>query len=149
MDPLIGLAARVVGFLAPLALKGAEEFAQKVGADLADKVIAMLGRLRKRWAGDREAEQTLDRFEYDPRAHRSDLEAMLADRMRADPKLLHEIEAGVRDIGPTVEIVLRGDEVRVQTGPQIGEITGSSDVLIDQFLHKGDEQRGPRIDRIG
>jgi hypothetical protein len=148
VDVLLEIAVRVVGFLTPLALKGAEGFTQKVGADLADKTIALLERLRTRWVGDAEATKALERFERDPQTYLKDLRRTLIDRMQADPELLEDMRSGVEGIGPKVVIAMHGNDVRVQTGPDIREIA-SGDVMIEQSVDLADEQVGPKIDRIG
>jgi hypothetical protein len=78
MDPaILNLAASIMTVLMPYATMGAQEFVKSVGKDAYEKAKSLLGTLKARWARDREATETLARFEEKPERYRPVLEDIL------------------------------------------------------------------------
>src|SRR2546422_580207 len=123
MDPITTfLASRAVGLLMPLAEKGASAFANSVGVATVDKVSDLLASLRRRWMGDSQATATLDQFERNPEQQSTALQQLLADRMELDRQLAADIETRINQIGPTLDIRVEGDEIKVVNGPTVADI---------------------------
>jgi hypothetical protein len=93
------LAAAVVGqFLVPFLSKGADALADSLTATLGDAASSQVGKTAaKLWARVRSAfsaqeQPTLDQFEERPQVAAPLVEAMLTDKLAADPGLVKELE---------------------------------------------------------
>jgi hypothetical protein len=87
------LAVSAIAALAPYLGKAAEGFAEKFGEKLADKVSSLYRSIRKAFAGDSYAEQTLTRVEANPTAEAGQamLKQILIEKMEASPSFKDEI----------------------------------------------------------
>ena len=149
MDPITTfLASRVVGFLVPLAEKGTEAFAKSVGVATVDKVSELLASLRRRLAGDSKAAATLDQFESNPEQQSAALQQLLAERMERDPQLAAEIEQHINRIGPQLEILVEGDEIKVVKGPTVGDIRAGT-VTSTTRVKKADKVDAGKFGNVG
>lgn len=150
MDPITAAAARVVGFLGPVALGKGVELAKKVGEDAVDKIADWLDGLRKRWADDPGAKEAVEEFVASPddKEKEEALRDVLAQRMKDDPALENAAEKLASDVGPYVVVTMEAGEVRVQNGPKFGDVLRGT-VEVHQSMDEGDTQTGPTFGDIG
>ena len=149
MDPITtGLAASVTSTLVPYAAKGAEEFAKSAGKDAYEKAKSLLGILKARWAGDKEATETLTRFEEKPERYQPVFEDILMEKLVQDEELAEELANQLNRMGPELEVIQQIGEGRGVTGLEAEEFSGGR-VRVGQNIERSDNVTGARIRRIG
>jgi hypothetical protein len=148
MDPVTGLAAAVVGVLAPFVARGAEKFAESAGAAAFETVQALLAFLRRRWSNDAEAADALARFQERPERYGPVLQDILSEQLRDDEGLRKQLSALLDSMGPTLTVVLEMQKAETATGLKAGQLaSGTANVLMR--IGKGRDVKGAEIDRIG
>jgi hypothetical protein len=80
------IAAGALAVLGPYLVEGGKSFAKKAGEALADKAESLYQNIKNKFAGDKDAEQTLAQVEAKPesKARQSSLEELLIEKMQAD-----------------------------------------------------------------
>ena len=150
MDPLT-IAAGLVALFIPMLTKAGEEFGGKVGTAVYEKTGQLLARLKRRWAGDTFAEQTIARFEADPHRYGDYLQDLLVERIEDDRELREELARSlgeIQEIGPELKVVQRARDVVRLTGLRAREISGGT-VNVTQEVAKGEDVTGVEIGMIG
>lgn len=149
MDPATaGLATSVMTVLLTYAAFGAEEFARSVGRDTYEKAKGLVGILKARWAGDKEATENLARFEEKPERYRPVLEDILREKLVQDEQLAAELASLLDQMGPELEIIQQMEEGRGVAGLEAGEMSRGR-ASVRQDIQRGDDVTGARIDRMG
>src|SRR5437764_1171906 len=106
MDPtIVDLATKVVAVLLPFVSKGVEEFASKVGDSAYEKAKTLLTTLKQKWSGDKEATESLIRFEEKPERYKTVLEDILQEKLAEDYDLASQVARLLQEMGPTLEII--------------------------------------------
>lgn len=149
MDPLtIGLASGVMNVLMSCVKKGTEEFINAAGKDAYEKSKAVLGTLKRRWSGDKEAMETLEDFEEKPDRYKSAIEDILIEKLAQDKGLAEELQKMLNNMGPDLEIIQRMGIAENVIGLEADEaIKGKAKVT--QEIERGKDVTGTRIKRIG
>src|SRR6266702_483262 len=111
MDPaIVDLATKVVAVLLPFVSKGAEEFASKIGDAAYEKAKNLLATLKQRWSGDKEATESLMRFEEKPERYKPVLEDILVEKLTEDHDLAAQVARLLQEMGPTLEVIQQMEE---------------------------------------
>ena len=149
MDPVIGnLAASVITVLTPYVAMGAGEFAKEAGKSGYEKAKALLSTLKARWVGDKEAAETLARFEEKPGRYQPALEDLLKEKLAQDQGLAAELATLLDEMGPSLEVIQQMEEGRKVTGLEADEMSGGR-ARVRQDIGRGEDVTGARIHRIG
>ena len=149
MDPVtVTLAANVMTVLMPYAAMGAQEFAKSAGKEAYEKAKTLLGTLKAKWAGDKEAADTLARFEEKPERYQPVLEGILEEKIAQDEQLAAELATLLEEMGPSLEVVQRMEEGRRITGLEAQQMSGGR-ARVRQDIGRGEDITGARIGRIG
>jgi len=149
VDPTTaGLTASVMTVLMPYAAKGAEEFAKSVGKDAYEKIKSLLGILKIRWAGDKEARDILAHFEEKPQRYQIALEDILMEKLAQDKELAKDLVNQLNSMGPELEIIQKMEEGRRVTGLEAEEMNRGR-VSVYQDIERGEDISGGRFGRIG
>jgi predicted component of type VI protein secretion system len=149
MDPVTAtLAANVMTVLMPYAAMGAQEFVKSAGKEAYEKAKSLLGTLKARWAGDKEAADTLARFEEKPERYQPVLEDVLEEKIAQDRKLAAELAALLEEMGPDLEVIQQMEEGRRVTGLEAEQMSGGR-ARVRQDIGRGEDVTGARIGRIG
>jgi hypothetical protein len=149
MDPaMIDLATKVMAVLLPFVSKSAEEFATQVGDSAYDKAKALLSTIKQKWSRDKEAIETLARFEEKPERYKTVVEDILHEKLVEDHDLATQIARLLQDMGPTLEVIQRMEEGKNITGLKATEmIRGRARVAQD--ITKAEGVIGAEFDTIG
>ena len=134
--------------LMPYAAKGAEEFAKSAGADAYQKVTRLLGILKIRWSGDKEATDTLAHFEEKPERYQAALKDILEEKLAQDKELAEELRNQLNGMGPELNIIQQMEEGWKVTGLEAEEMTEGR-AKVRQDIQRGEDIMGARIRRIG
>ena len=150
MDPaaIATLTGSVLAVITPYVSKGAEEFAKLAGAAAFEKTKALFAAIKHRLSPDKEAADTLGRFEEKPQRYEPVLRDILAERLAKDPEFAAELERYVKEIGPVMEIVQRQKEAEGIVGFQGSEVSGGS-VRVVQEMDKAKNVIGAKVDKFG
>lgn len=149
MDPaIVDLATKVVAILLPFVSKGAEEFASKVGDAAYEKAKSLLGTLKQKWAGDKEATESLVRFEQKPERYKTVLEDILQEKLAEDHDLATRVARLLQEMGPTLEIVQQMEEGKDIIGLKAKEMR-SGRARISQDINKAEGVTGAEFDTLG
>ena len=124
MEP-IELASIVMTALLPYLAKGGEEATKSVGKAGAEKGMAFLSSLRKRWATDSEAAGALMKLEQDPDSYRTVLENMLVEKIHLDPELHDELLGVLNPTTAALSIVQEGISAEGVIGVKSDQIHAS------------------------
>jgi hypothetical protein len=145
------LASTAVAALIPYIKKGAEEFAGELGKAAAEKVKGLLGALKRRLSGDKEAAPVLENFEQKPDRYNSALTDILKEKLDQDQGFVQELERTLREIkeaSPVLNVYLKMAEGKRVTGAEIDEIL-KGNVKVDMDIQKGEDVTGAKVKRIG
>lgn len=149
MDPAIaGVVSSVMAVLMPYVTKGAEAFAHLAGQAAFEKVKGLYESLKARWAGDREASDTLANFEQKPSRYRSALEDILKEKLGQDSALLAELANRLKEMGPVLNVVQKLQGAEGVVGAQVDELAGGR-VNVAQDIEGGKNIVGAKIGKIG
>jgi hypothetical protein len=149
MDPVtIGLASTTMGILMPYVKKGAEQFISSAGKEAYEKSKAILGILRKRWLEDKEATETLERFEQKPDRYKSALEDILNEKLAQDKGLAEELQKRLIDMDPDLEIIQKMNTAENVIGLEADEVVRGR-AKVTQEIEQVKNVTGARIKRIG
>src|SRR5919202_4680203 len=107
VDPvtITTLAASVMTVLTPYAATGGHAFAKSAGMAAYQKATELYGTLKARWAGDKEATETLARFEEKPERYKPVLEDILKEKLAQDSELATKLATLLDEMGPSLEII--------------------------------------------
>lgn len=133
MDPaILDLTTKVMTILLPFVSQGAEEFASKVGDAAFEKAKSILTTLHAKWSGDKEALNSLTRFEEKPARYQVVLEDILQEKLAQDQDLSATLSHLLQEMGPTLEVIQQMEESRGVTGVRARQIqAGTVKVLQD------------------
>jgi hypothetical protein len=134
--------------LMPYASMGAQEFVKSAGKSAYEKAQSLLGTLRARWSGDKEATETLARFEEKPERYRPVLEDILKEKIARDEELAARLATLLEEMGPNLEVVQRMEEGRRITGLEADQMSAGR-ARVTQDIDRGEDVTGARIRRIG
>src|SRR6266566_7848506 len=149
MDPaILDLATKAVAVLLPFVTKGAEEFASKVGDAAYEKAKTLLSTLKQRWSGDKEANDSLIRFEQKPERYRLVLEDILQEKLAEDHDLAVQVARLLQEIGPTLEIIQQMEEGKDIIGLKAREMRNGR-VRVAQDIIKTERVVGAEFDTLG
>jgi hypothetical protein len=150
VDPvtITTLAASVMSVLMPYAATGVNEFAKSAGRSAYQKATELFGTLKTRWAGDKEATETLARFEEKPERYQPVLEDILKEKLTQDKELAAELATLLNEMGPSLEVIQKMEVGRKVTGLEAEEMSGGR-ASVRQDIEKGEDVTGARIGRIG
>jgi hypothetical protein len=149
MDPVTAnLATSVMTVLIPYAAKGAEEFAKSVGKDAYEKAKSLLSILKTRWAGDKEAMDTLTRFKEKPERYQTVLEDILVEKVAQDKELAKELFNQLNNMGPELEIIQKMKEARRVRGLEVEEMNKGR-ARVYQDIERSEDLGGGKFGRIG
>ena len=149
MDPItISLASGVMNVLMPYVKKGAEEFILAAGKDAYEKSKEILGTLKRRWSGDKEAIETLEHFEEKPDRYKSAIEDILSEKLAQDKGFAEVLQKMLSDLGPDLEIIQKRGTAENVTGLEADEVTKGK-AKVTQEIERAKDVTGARIKRIG
>jgi hypothetical protein len=149
MDPtIVDLATKSMAVLLPLVSKGAEEFASKVGDVAYEKAKTLLATLKQKWSGDKEATESLVRFEEKPERYKTVLGDILQEKLAEDRDLASQVARLLQEMGPTLEIIQQMEEGKDIIGLKAGEMR-SGRARISQNITKAEGVTGAEIDTLG
>jgi hypothetical protein len=149
VEPAIAnLAVGVMTVLMPYVATGAQEFAKSAGKSAYEKAKCLLATLKARWAADKEATETLARFEEKPQRYQPVLEDILQEKLSQDEELAAELATLLNEMGPTLEVIQQMEEGRRVTGLETDQMSGGR-ARVRQDIQKGEDVTGARISRIG
>jgi hypothetical protein len=149
MEPAtVDLATKVMAVLLPFVSKGAEEFASKVGDATYEKAKALLSTLKQKWSGDKEATESLARFEGRPERYKTVLEDILQEKLADDQDLVSYVARLLQEIGPSLEIIQQMEKGKDIVGLKAKEMrTGRARVTQDIIKAAG--VTGAEFDTLG
>lgn len=149
MDPVIAtLAGSVIAVLTPYVKQSAEEFARFAGQAAYEKTKSLLESLKARWADDKEASETLERFQEKPERYQPVLNDILEEKLSKDQALASDIGRQLKEMGPVLEIIQKIKEGENITGLEAGQVSGGK-ARVSQEIEKGKGVTGAKIDRLG
>ena len=145
---IIDLSTKVMAVLLPFITKGAEEFATKVGDAAYEKAKALLSTLKQRWLGDKEATESLVRFEEKPERYKMVLEDILQEKLAEDHDLAAQVARLLQEMGPTLEIIQQMEEGKDILGLKAKELRKGR-YRVTQDIAKGEGITGVELDTGG
>ncbi len=149
MDPaIIDLTTKVVAVLLPFVSKGAEEFASKVGDAAYEKAKTLLSTLKQRWSGDKEATESLSRFEQMPERYRVVLEDILQEKLAEDHDFATQVARLLQEMEPSLEIIQHMEEGKDIIGLKAKEMR-SGRARVAQDIIKTERVVGAEFDTLG
>jgi len=149
MDPAtLALAMNVMNVLLPYVSKGAEEFASKVGEAAYEKTKALLSTLKEKWKGDKEASETLTRFEEKPERYQTVLTDILQEKLSQDKELASQVSRLLQEMGPALQVLQKMEEGKGVTGLKAKEVHHGT-ANVSQEIKKGENVTGAELDTIG
>lgn len=149
MEPITILATGVMAILMSLVKKGADRFASEVAQEAFEKAKSLFDKLKERWSGDREATESLIRFEENPERYRQVVEDILKEKLSEDKSLADELATFLEKMKrPELEVVLKMEEAKRATGLEAKEIIeGLVKVVVE--IKRGEEIVGTKLGTIG
>ena len=150
MDPatIATLTGSVLSVITPYVVKGADEFAKLVGETAFEKAKGLFAALKHKLSGDREAADTLARFEEKPQRYQPVLQDILAEKLAQDPEFAAEMERHIKGMGPVLEVVQRMKEAEGVVGIQASHMA-SGTARVTQEIDVAKQVTGMKIDSIG
>lgn len=133
MDP-VTIAAAAVAILAPYVKQGGEALLRTAGEAGLEKARELLAGLKRRWSGDQQASQTLERFEKNPEGYQAPLQDLLEERIAVDSELASTLNEQVKEIAPRLNVKIDVDEAGNITGVDAGEIRRA---MVDVVIRAG------------
>jgi hypothetical protein len=126
MDP-VTIASAALAILGPYLAKAGGKFAEKAGETLAEQAEDLYQLIKRRFASDAYAEQTLTRAEQQPESEGrlAAVQEVLADKMNEDPDFAEAVRRIVDQVNSKHNIpsVTASGERSVATG---GDISGGT-----------------------
>jgi hypothetical protein len=111
------LAATAIAILSPYLAAGAKKAAEVAGAAVAEQAGKLLSKTRGWFAGDAEAERTLQSYESRPDRYASAVQDILLDKLKINPSMAGELQQIVDAMGGRVEVI---QKIRILAGQAIG-----------------------------
>lgn len=149
MDPVIvDLTTKVMAVLLPFVSKGAEEFASKIGDAAYEKAKNLFATLKQRWSGNKEATESLIRFEEKPERYKTVLEDILVEKLTEDHDLAAQVARLLQEMGPTLEVIQQMEEGKNITGIKATEMRRGR-ARVTQDITKAEGVTGAEFDTIG
>jgi hypothetical protein len=145
---VMNIATGVMSVLMPYVTRGAKEFAAAAGEVAYQKAKGLLETLKKRWAGDQEAADAIERFEQKPERYEPVLKDLLTEKLAADKSLAEEIQNRLKDLAPEVAVIQRLKDVDTATGLEVSEMSGGK-ASVTQDVERGRNIVGSRIKTLG
>jgi len=154
IDPITAtLAANAVAVVTPLVMKGAEKIAEELGGYAADKIKGVLNSLKSRFSKNKEAEESLQRFEEKlDRSSTAVVKDYLQEELANDKQFAAELQKLLQDVKkskPDIEVYIKNVSGKIVTGFDLGVVEGGKFKADIQDVHGADEVVGFKADRIG
>lgn len=135
MDPA-ALASAVVSVLGPYVTKGVEEFTKAAGEAAFQKAKQLFATLKTRWVGDAAAADQLARFEKKPEVYAPTLKDILEENIQQDSQLAGQLEQTVKQMGPSLQIILKMAQAEDVTALKAKEFTtGKANIQMNVNLN--------------
>ncbi|WNG45300.1 hypothetical protein F0U60_15180 [Archangium minus] len=147
MDPS-SLATSIIGILMPYVSKTASDFISTAGEVAYSKAKSIFAKLKDRWTGDQEASRALEGFQHKPDRYQLVLQDVLGEKLSQDGSLAGELRQMVEELGPSLQILMKAEELEDGTGLESRELR-SGRIGIEQDVRRGTKLIGAKIDRIG
>lgn len=150
MDPaaIATLTGSVLSVITPYVIKGADEFAKLVGEAAFEKAKALFAALKHKLSPDKEATETLARFEEKPQRYQPVLQDILSEKLAQDPEFAAELDRHIKGMGPVLEVVQRMKEAEGVVGIQANRMAGGT-ARVTQEIDTAKQVTGMKIDSIG
>lgn len=150
MDPaaITTLVGSVLAVITPYVAKSADEFAKLVGQAGFEKAKSLFAALKQKLSPDKEASDTLARFQEKPQRYQAVLEDILSEKLAKDPEFAGEVEHYIQEIGPVMEIVQKQKEAEGTVGFQGGQVLRGS-IRVTQEMDKAKNVIGAKVDKFG
>ena len=150
MDPaaIATLTSSVLSVITPYVTKGADEFAKLVGEAAFAKAKTLFAALKQRFSPDKEAADTLARFEEKPQRYQPVLEDILSEKLAKDPEFAAELDRHIQGMGPVLEVVQRMKQAEGVVGIQANRMAGGN-ARVTQEIDTAKQVTGMKIDSIG
>jgi vacuolar-type H+-ATPase subunit I/STV1 len=148
MDPIGTLVTSVMAVLMPYVAKGAEEFARVAGEAAYNKAKSLLDTLKARLSGDKEATDSLTRFEEKPERYQPVVEDILKEKLAEDQALAEELKKLLKEMGPELEIIQKMRVGKKVVGLEADEIAGGQ-AKVTQEIDEAEDVTGAKFGRIG
>lgn len=145
---IVDLTTKVMSVLLPFVSKGAEAFASKVGDAAYEKAQMLLTTIRQKWSEDKEATESLVRFEEKPDRYKTVLEDILQEKLAEDKDLTSQVARLLQEMGPMLEIVQQMEEGKDIIGLRAKEMR-SGRARISQEINKAEGVTGAEFDTLG
>ncbi len=145
---ILSIASGVTAILVPFLTKGAQEFVRVAGEAAYEKTKSLLQELKAKWVGDKQASETLARFEEKPEAHQAEMEQTLAKKMTEDKALEQDMDRRLKDLGPVVVVFQKMKDAEDVTGAEVDDMTAGR-LGVNQDIDKAKKVTGVKIKRMG
>ena len=154
IDPItMTLAANAVAVVTPLVMKGAERIAEELGGYAADKIKGVLNSLKSRFSKNKEAEESLQRFEEKPdRNNAVVVKDYLQEELEKDKEFATELQnllADVKKSKPDIEVYIKNVSSKVVRGFDLGTVETGKFKADIQDVHGADEVIGYKAEHVG
>jgi paraquat-inducible protein B len=154
IDPItMTLAANAVAVVTPLVMKGAEKIAEELGGYAAEKIKGVLSSLKSRFSKNKEAEESLQRFEEKPdRSTAAAVKDYLQEELANDKQFSAELQKLLQDVKkskPDMEVYIKNVSSKIVTGFDLGTVESGKFKADIQDVHGADEVVGFKADRVG
>jgi hypothetical protein len=154
IDPItMTLAANAVAVVTPLVMKGAEKIAEELGGYAAEKIKGVLNSLKSRFSKNKEAEESLQRFEEKPdRSTAAGVKDYLQEELKSDKEFATELKKLLEDVKkskPEIEVYIKNVSSKIVTGFDLGTVEGGKFKADIQDVHDANEVVGFKADRVG
>lgn len=146
----VAIATLALDLLVPYAKKAAESFAGEAGKTAYAKVGSLFAAIKRRFAGEVAANDTLARFEQSPERYRPFLQDVIAETLKRDAMFRDEVAqllADIREAAPQLTILQRMKDAESVVGMKAGEMS-TGQVVVEQDIGTARSVTGVEIDRI-
>jgi lipopolysaccharide biosynthesis regulator YciM len=153
IDPItMTLAANAVAVVTPLVMKGAEKIAEELGGYAAEKIKGVLNSLKSRFSKNKEAEESLQRFEEKPDRSTAAVVKDYLQELKSDKEFAAELQKLLQDVKkskPEIEVYIKNVSSKIVTGFDLGTVEGGKFKADIQDVRDADEVVGFKADRVG
>jgi hypothetical protein len=154
MDPLtMTLATNAVAVVTPLVMKGAEKIAEELGSYAAKKIKGVLNSLKSRFSKNKEAEESLQRFEEKlDRSSAAVVNDYLQEELEADKQFATELQRLLQDVKkskPDIELYIKNVSSKVVRGFDLGTVEAGEFKADMQDVRDADEVVGFKANHVG
>jgi hypothetical protein len=153
MDPVtMTLAANAIAVVSPLVMKGAEKLAEELGGFVAEKIKGVFNSLQARFSKNKEAADTLQRFEQNPdRSNAAAVKDFLQEELENDKDFATQLQTLLKDVKkakPDIEVYIKNTSSKIIRGFDLGVVEGGKFKAEIEGV-QGDEVVGFKADRVG